>query len=204
MLWKEATQSQEKAHKETQEKVKTYKMASIYDLPKGILNYLPLDPKDKSLLRATCKHIHSNIKDTAEKYRACKTHLNIRLIASDNNHADIVRWCMLNNMDKVTEKSAEYPHVDFGPNPYDWTLYYACRNGYLDIAKLCVKMGARNFNDALGCACTTGQLRLARWCISNGATYKLSRIKKVARKYNHLNIVRWCTSEQLKKRRRLK
>ena len=46
---------------------------SFLDLPKDVLNLIPLNPIDKSCLRATCRYLYYSIKDNAKEYR--QTHL---------------------------------------------------------------------------------------------------------------------------------
>jgi len=48
-------------------------------------------------------------------------------------------------------------------------LYNACRNGHIDIAKLCVKNGANCFNKGLSNACCYGYIDIVKYMIDCGA-----------------------------------
>ena len=130
---------------------------SLLSLPKNIIQYmatLTLDPRDTSLLRATCKYIHSNINDNAEEYRQCNTIDKVLALSCYGGHLDIAKWCVTN-----------------GATDFNHALNSACIGGHLEIAEWCVSQGATELNGALMESCFYGHLDLVNWCISKGATY---------------------------------
>jgi hypothetical protein len=59
-------------------------------------------------------------------------------------------------------------------------LYFACVNGNLEYAKLCVENGANDFNLALFSACENGHLECAKFCLENGALENNSQLVEKA------------------------
>ena len=155
---------------------------NILDLPKEILNYIPLDPKDTSHFRATCKTIYKGVNDTAKEYRECATVDDMLYMACKYGHLKLVKWGALNR------------NINF-----NIFMFGACVGGHLEIAKWCASEGATDFNWAMVSACSSGYLEIAQWCASMGAANFGEALKYIPK--DHTDVIEWLDTQILKKRK---
>ena len=190
---------------------------TIFDLPKYILQYmssLALDPKDTSNSRATCKHMHDSVQDTAEAYRTCDNMDAMLHVAFNFDHPNIADWAVSNGgryciggcltvaACNGSLKMAKWS-ASKGATNFDDSLHYACYYGYLDIAKWSALKGATKFDLAMRHACITKRLDIAKWCVSKGAT-DFERALKLRHYGDCKEIIDWLKQQITNKKRKLK
>ena len=108
-----------------------------------------LDPKDISLLRATCKTLRKWIPDMAKSYRELgKDRNHIIELASQEGHKSIVIWA-----------NRDY-------NTANYALIGAARGGKIAIMEWAIQNGASDLEHAFKVAYIRNQTRVAFWMAS--------------------------------------
>ena len=188
---------------------------SLFVLPLNIIQYMSriwLDPKDISLLRATCRYMRTNLRDEAKIYRT-DSEIEILFRACRYNHMDIAQYIFKycpspsNNINTALETACIWNQLEMakwcksnGATRFNWPMYHACKRGHLEIAKWCASNGAIDFDYAMYGACEGGHLEIVKWCGSKGATKYGNAILHIPIGV-FMNVRDWVTQQLTKKRK---
>lgn len=129
---------------------------TIFDLPKYILNYLPLDVFSSIRLRATCRHMRTNIIDRSKDYNMFTFYKDICVRACLLGDVETLKYTLSKNraMLHVQEVSITHAavrgghvkimdflhsHFNFTKSCFERLLYLACRFGSANVISWCKK-----------------------------------------------------------------
>ena len=69
-----------------------------------------------------------------------------------------------------------------------WSLYEACRGGYIEIVKLMIERGSTNFKFGLRGACMDGHMEIIKFMIRKYANYDLKYCLRISKMYGQIKV----------------